>query len=181
MKDIIVIWRQRSDAVRCWGSLWALFSTPRTHDWKRSSIAEAEHAVAPGVCEHWFCVTNGISFSETFVCAVLVVQEPIPFLGQPKVANVLTHKTSDGDVTGNDKQASRRLVTTTAIDRWPQWWAAMTVGRNHGWTLFIWLIKHQPTLLFCQNKPTTNNQLTILLSQNKPADFKYDEEACCEI
>jgi hypothetical protein len=35
--------------------------------------------------------------------------------------------------------------------------------------LFVWLISHQPALLFSQNKPTINNQPTVLLSQNKSA------------
>jgi hypothetical protein len=34
--------------------------------------------------------------------------------------------------------------------------------------LFIWLIRHQPTVLFSQNKPATSrNQTTILFFQNK--------------
>jgi hypothetical protein len=36
-------------------------------------------------------------------------------------------------------------------------------------TLFAWLISHQPTVLFSQNKPATNNQPAVLFSQNKPA------------
>jgi hypothetical protein len=35
--------------------------------------------------------------------------------------------------------------------------------------LFAWLISHQPTVLFSQNKPATSNQPTVLFSQNKPA------------
>jgi hypothetical protein len=35
--------------------------------------------------------------------------------------------------------------------------------------LFAWLISHQPTVLFYQNKPATSNQPTVLFSQNKPA------------
>jgi hypothetical protein len=35
--------------------------------------------------------------------------------------------------------------------------------------LFAWLISHQPTVLFSQNKPATNNQSAVLFSQNKPA------------
>jgi hypothetical protein len=34
--------------------------------------------------------------------------------------------------------------------------------------LFAWLISHQPTVLFSQNKPATNNQSAVLFSQNKP-------------
>jgi hypothetical protein len=33
--------------------------------------------------------------------------------------------------------------------------------------MFVWLISHQPAVLFSQNKPATNNQPTTLLSQNK--------------
>jgi hypothetical protein len=36
-------------------------------------------------------------------------------------------------------------------------------------TLFAWLISHQPTILFPQNKPATSNQPPVLFSQNKPA------------
>jgi hypothetical protein len=35
--------------------------------------------------------------------------------------------------------------------------------------LFVWLISHQPAVLFSQNKPATSNQSTVLFSQNKPA------------
>jgi hypothetical protein len=34
-------------------------------------------------------------------------------------------------------------------------------------SLFAWLISHQPTVLFSQNKPATSNQPTVLFSQNK--------------
>jgi hypothetical protein len=33
--------------------------------------------------------------------------------------------------------------------------------------LFVWLISHQPAVLFSQNKPAISNQPTILFSQNK--------------
>jgi hypothetical protein len=36
-------------------------------------------------------------------------------------------------------------------------------------TLFAWLISHQPGVLFSQNKSATSNQLVIFFSQNKPA------------
>jgi hypothetical protein len=36
-------------------------------------------------------------------------------------------------------------------------------------TLFAWLISHQPTVLFSQNKPAISNLPTVLFSQNKPA------------
>jgi hypothetical protein len=35
--------------------------------------------------------------------------------------------------------------------------------------LFVWLIRHQPAVLFSQNKPATSNQAAVLFSQNKPA------------
>jgi hypothetical protein len=35
--------------------------------------------------------------------------------------------------------------------------------------LFAWLISHQPTVIFSQNKPATGNQAAILFSQNKSA------------
>jgi hypothetical protein len=57
-------------------------------------------------------------------------------------------------------------------------------------SLFVWLISHQPTVLFSQNKPATNNQPTVLFSHNKSASaishqptsfcfwWKYDREQC---
>jgi hypothetical protein len=35
--------------------------------------------------------------------------------------------------------------------------------------LFAWLISHQPTVLFSQNKPPTSNQPAVFFSHNKPA------------
>jgi hypothetical protein len=35
--------------------------------------------------------------------------------------------------------------------------------------LFVWLISHEPAILFSQNKPATSNQSTLFFSQNKPA------------
>jgi hypothetical protein len=35
--------------------------------------------------------------------------------------------------------------------------------------LFVWLISHQPAVLFSQNKPVNTNQPAVLFSQNKPA------------
>jgi hypothetical protein len=35
--------------------------------------------------------------------------------------------------------------------------------------LFVWLISHQPALLFFQNKPAITNQSAVHFSQNKPA------------
>jgi hypothetical protein len=34
--------------------------------------------------------------------------------------------------------------------------------------LFVWLISHQPAVLFSQDKSAISNQPTILFSQNKP-------------
>jgi hypothetical protein len=42
-------------------------------------------------------------------------------------------------------------------------------GENKVNTLFAWLISHQPTVLFSQNKPATSNQSAVLFSQNKSA------------
>jgi hypothetical protein len=33
--------------------------------------------------------------------------------------------------------------------------------------MFVWLISHQPAVLFSQNKPASGNQPTVFLSQNK--------------
>jgi hypothetical protein len=35
--------------------------------------------------------------------------------------------------------------------------------------LFVWLISHQPAVLFSQNKSAISNQPTVHFSQNKPA------------
>jgi hypothetical protein len=35
--------------------------------------------------------------------------------------------------------------------------------------LFVWLISHQPAVLFSQNKSAISNQPTVIPSQNKPA------------
>jgi hypothetical protein len=35
--------------------------------------------------------------------------------------------------------------------------------------VFVWLISHQPAVLFSQNKLAISNQPTTLFSQNKPA------------
>jgi hypothetical protein len=35
--------------------------------------------------------------------------------------------------------------------------------------LFVWLISHQPAVLFSHNKSATSNQSTVLFFQNKPA------------
>jgi hypothetical protein len=37
------------------------------------------------------------------------------------------------------------------------------------YALFVWLISHQPAVLFSQNKPIITNQLAVLFSQNKSA------------
>jgi hypothetical protein len=36
-------------------------------------------------------------------------------------------------------------------------------------SLFVWLISHQPAVLFSQNKPATSNQPAVLFFQNKSA------------
>jgi hypothetical protein len=39
----------------------------------------------------------------------------------------------------------------------------------HTVAMFVWLISHQPALLYSQNKPAISNQPAVLFSQNKPA------------
>jgi hypothetical protein len=39
----------------------------------------------------------------------------------------------------------------------------------HDHVLFVWLISHQPAVLFSQNKSAISNQPAVLFSQNKPA------------
>jgi hypothetical protein len=46
--------------------------------------------------------------------------------------------------------------------------------------LFVWLISHQPAVLFSHNKSATSNQPVVLLSQNKSApatDHQPNEQA----
>jgi hypothetical protein len=48
--------------------------------------------------------------------------------------------------------------------------------------LFAWLISHQPTVLFSQNKSATSNQPAVLFSHNKPApaiSHQPTEQAAC--
>jgi predicted esterase len=40
---------------------------------------------------------------------------------------------------------------------------------NQANSLFVRLISHQPTVLFSQNKPATNNQPAVLFSHSKSA------------
>jgi hypothetical protein len=40
---------------------------------------------------------------------------------------------------------------------------------NDSNALFVWLISHQPAVLFSQDKSATSNQSTVLFSQNKSA------------
>jgi hypothetical protein len=35
--------------------------------------------------------------------------------------------------------------------------------------VFVWLISHQPAVLFSQKKSAISNKPTVLFSQNKPA------------
>jgi hypothetical protein len=49
-------------------------------------------------------------------------------------------------------------------------------------SLFVWLISHQPAVLFSQNKPATSNQPTVLFSHNKSApaiSHQPNEQAAC--
>jgi hypothetical protein len=56
-------------------------------------------------------------------------------------------------------QGIRRAIRQAGVCSWPLAVCA----------LFAWLISHQPTVLFSQNKPATGNQPAVLFSQNKPA------------
>jgi hypothetical protein len=42
-------------------------------------------------------------------------------------------------------------------------------GRGGVPPCFVWLISHQPAVLFSQNKPATSNQPAVFFSQNKSA------------
>jgi hypothetical protein len=58
-------------------------------------------------------------------------------------------------VYGNRSTGTSTQSTTT--------FSRMPVG------LFVWLISHQPAVLFTQNKSAISNQPTVLFSQSKPA------------
>jgi hypothetical protein len=45
----------------------------------------------------------------------------------------------------------------------------LAVCLSEEFALFVWLISHQPAVLFSQNKPATINQPAVLFSQNKSA------------
>jgi hypothetical protein len=48
--------------------------------------------------------------------------------------------------------------------------------------LFVWLISHQPAVLFSQNKSAISNQPAVLFSQNKSApaiSYQPNEHAPC--
>jgi hypothetical protein len=45
--------------------------------------------------------------------------------------------------------------------------------------MFAWLISHQPTVLFSQNKSATSNPPTVLFSQNKPAPTISHQRTGC--
>jgi hypothetical protein len=58
--------------------------------------------------------------------------------------------------------------------------------RHKAYALFVWLISHQPAVLFSQNKPATSNQPAVLFSQNKSApaishqpNEQADRLKCC--
>jgi hypothetical protein len=58
----------------------------------------------------------------------------------------------------------------------------LEMKRNSSIAMFVWLISHQPAVLFSQNKPATSNQPTILFSQNKSApaiSHQPNEQADC--
>jgi hypothetical protein len=49
-------------------------------------------------------------------------------------------------------------------------------------SMFVWLISHQPAVFFSQNKPVTSNQPAVLFPQNKPApaiSHQPNEQAGC--
>jgi hypothetical protein len=49
--------------------------------------------------------------------------------------------------------------------------------KSHLTALFVWLISHQPTLLFSQNKPAISNQPAILFSQKNQHQHQPNEQA----
>jgi hypothetical protein len=56
----------------------------------------------------------------------------------------------------------------------------MRVQEDPSYDLFVWLISHQPAVLFSQNKPAITNQPAVFFSQNKPApviSYQPNEQA----
>jgi hypothetical protein len=59
-------------------------------------------------------------------------------------------------------------------------WPVTRVAAHGTDALLVWLISHQSTVLFSQNKPATNNQPAVLFSQNKSApaiSYQPNEQA----
>jgi hypothetical protein len=44
-----------------------------------------------------------------------------------------------------------------------------SADQEEEYSLFVWLISHQPAVFSSQNKPATSNQPVVLFSQNKSA------------
>jgi hypothetical protein len=58
------------------------------------------------------------------------------------------------------------MVAEIAKQRQAAWLACIT---KQSYALFVWLISHQPAVLFSQNKSAISNQPAVLFSQHKPA------------
>jgi hypothetical protein len=65
-------------------------------------------------------------------------------------------------------RAPARTLVGTAVLSTPLYLYVTTATPN-ALFVFVWLITHQPPVLFSQNKPATSNQSAVLFSQNKPA------------
>jgi hypothetical protein len=62
------------------------------------------------------------------------------------------------------------VATLVKIFKARNTWCYVKNNVGYSWEyLFVWLISHQLTLLFSQNKPATSNQPVVLFSQNKSA------------
>jgi hypothetical protein len=79
---------------------------------------------------------------------------------------------------GGDFAAQNTPASTTfaAVDEHAEEGTARVVqgdvGAAYNIALFVWLISHQPAVLFSQNNPATSNQPAVPFSHNKPAPAK---------
>jgi hypothetical protein len=69
------------------------------------------------------------------------------------------------------KYAATHCKTPNSNDMLPSYFnsTATTTQDTANNTVFVWLISHQPTVLFSRNKSATSNQPTAFFSQNKSA------------
>jgi hypothetical protein len=88
--------------------------------------------------------------------------QPAVLFSQNKPAPAISHQPTE-QADGNKIQLNSKLIFYSAGNQ------SVARGRTRIIALFVWLISHQPAVLFSQNKPATSNQPAVLFSQNKSA------------